>query len=56
MCLNCGCGELDERHKEGDIVRADLEKAARNHDMDAETAADNIHAAAKQMREAGRTG
>jgi len=48
MCINCGCGEVNERHKPGDITMQDLEKAARNHDMDVEKAADNIHDAARK--------
>jgi hypothetical protein len=53
MCMNCGCGEVHERHKPGDITYEDLQKAAQNHQMDAEKAADNIHASAKKMRESG---
>jgi hypothetical protein len=53
MCISCGCGEPNERHKEGDITYQDLQRAAANHDLDPEQAADNIHAAAKQEREKG---
>lgn len=28
MCMNCGCGELDKRHKETDITRDDVQRAA----------------------------
>lgn len=28
MCMNCGCGEPDKRHKETDIVRSDIQRAA----------------------------
>lgn len=28
MCMNCGCGELDTRHKETDLVREDVQRAA----------------------------
>ncbi len=51
MCMNCGCGQVNERHKPGDIVMDDLKRAAQNHNMDPEQAADNIHAAAKQQRD-----
>jgi len=27
MCLNCGCGEYDKRHKPSDITRGDLREA-----------------------------
>ena len=54
MCMNCGCGEVNERHKPGDIVLGDLEKAAENHGLEVEQAADNIHSAAKKLKEQGR--
>jgi hypothetical protein len=28
MCLNCGCGEPEARHKETDITLEDVEKAS----------------------------
>lgn len=54
MCMSCGCGKVDERHKPGDIVLDDLKKAAKNHDMEVEQTADNIHASAKELKEAGK--
>ena len=48
MCVNCGCDTPNERHTPGDITMQDLEKAAKNHDMDVEQAADNIHNAARK--------
>jgi hypothetical protein len=33
MCLNCGCGEYDERHKPSDITIEDLAKAAEGQGM-----------------------
>ena len=53
MCMNCGCGKVNDRHKPGDIILDDLKKAAKNHDMEVEEAADNIHGAAKEMKEKG---
>ncbi len=53
MCISRGCGEPNERHKPGDITMQDLEKAAQNHDLDVEQAADNIHNAAREAT--GRT-
>jgi hypothetical protein len=51
MCLNCGCGEYDERHKPSDITREDLAKAADGQGMQLkETIAnmkDSIEALAK---------
>jgi hypothetical protein len=51
MCISCGCGDRNERHHEGDITYTDLEKAATNAAIDPEKAADNIHAAAREMRD-----
>lgn len=53
MCMSCGCGKTNERHKPGDITLDDLKQAAQNANIDIEQAADNIHAAAKQERDAG---
>lgn len=52
--MNCGCGSPNERHKEGDITKDDMQRAAQNHGMDIEQAADNIHQAAREMRQAGQ--
>ena len=46
--MSCGCGEVNERHKPGDITLDDLKQAAQNHDMQVEQAADNIHDAARK--------
>ncbi len=54
MCMNCGCGEPNERHKPGDITLQDLQKAAQNHDLEVEQAADNIHDAARKLKQAGQ--
>jgi hypothetical protein len=54
MCLNCGCGTYEVAHKPGDITLKDLKKAATNHDMEVEKAADNIHAAARDLKLAGK--
>jgi hypothetical protein len=34
MCLNCGCGEYDERHKPSDITMEDIAKAAEGQGME----------------------
>lgn len=54
MCLNCGCGMYEQGHKPGDITLQDLKKAAANHDMEVEKAADNIHAGARELKQAGK--
>ncbi|MDQ6672379.1 MAG: hypothetical protein M3069_16820 [Chloroflexota bacterium] len=51
--MSCGCGEANERHKAGDIILDDLKKAAKNHDLEVEQVADNIHSSAKQMKDEG---
>jgi hypothetical protein len=42
MCVSCGCGEPNERHKPGDITYQDLENAAENHDLDIQQVVSNI--------------
>jgi hypothetical protein len=42
MCMNCGCGDVNTRHKRGDIILDDLEKAAKNHNMDVPQVVRNI--------------
>ncbi len=49
MCMNCGCGEYNERHKPTDITMDDMKAAAESQDMDIEQAADNIHQAARMI-------
>lgn len=55
MCMSCGCGDWNERHKPGDIILDDLKKAAQNSNIDVEKAADNIHDAARQVRSEDRS-
>jgi radical SAM superfamily enzyme YgiQ (UPF0313 family) len=54
MCMSCGCGEHNTRHKPGDIVLDDLKKAAQNYGLEVEQTADNIHDSAKKLKEAGQ--
>jgi hypothetical protein len=55
MCVSCGCGKPNERHKPGDITRDDLEKAAKNHDLDVQQVAKNIQQASQgASRSVGR--
>lgn len=42
MCMSCGCGEVNQRHKRGDITLSDLEKAGANHELDIATVVHNI--------------
>ena len=54
VCMSCGCGEHNTRHKPGDIVLDDLKKAAQNYGLEVEQTADNIHDSAKKLKEAGQ--
>ena len=54
MCMNCGCRQLNEKHKPTDITLDMLRAAAKGHDMDVEQAADNIHDAAREVRSGDR--
>ena len=50
MCLNCGCGQLDTRHKETDLVREDVRKAAQGQGSSmAETIA-NMERSLRELR------
>jgi hypothetical protein len=46
MCLNCGCGEYEKRHKPSDITLDDLKTAAKGQGMEVKQAAANIQEAA----------
>jgi len=54
MCLSCGCGEYNERHKPTDITLDDLKAAAAGHDMDVDKAAENIYEGATSSLREGR--
>jgi hypothetical protein len=49
MCMSCGCGKPNERHKPGDITQDDLEKAAQNSKIDLQTVAKNIQMSAQKL-------
>ena len=42
MCLNCGCGEYDKRHKPSDITMEDLKTAADGQGMELKQAGANM--------------
>lgn len=54
MCMNCGCGKNEERHKPTDITLSDLKAAAKGHNMKVEKVADNIHAGARALKKSGK--
>lgn len=53
MCMNCGCGDYNTKHKPSDITIDMLQAAAKGHDMEVEQAADNIHNGAREVRAKG---
>jgi hypothetical protein len=42
MCMNCGCGEPDERHQPTDITREDFQRAADGSGASLEEASRNM--------------
>ena len=55
MCMSCGCGEPNEKHGNPDhITLDDLKRAAKAAEIEPEQAADNIHDAAKKLKDEGR--
>ena len=50
MCLNCGCGEPDNRHQPSDIIREDVERAAEGQHMSLEETASNLLASLETIR------
>ncbi len=42
MCMNCGCGEPDERHQPTDITREDFQRAADGSGASLEQATKNM--------------
>jgi len=56
MCLNCGCGDVDTRHKDSDIVQQDIQKAADGQGMSKDETIQNIESSLQKMRsQAGST-
>jgi len=52
--MNCGCGDVETKHKPTDITLSQLKAAAKGHDMEVEEAADNIHNSARELKQAGK--
>lgn len=42
MCLNCGCGMPDTRHKDTDLTREDILRAANGQGMTVEETTSNL--------------
>ena len=50
MCLNCGCGEYQKRHKPTDITMDDLAMAAVGQWMQIRDAAANLQEAGRAIK------
>jgi hypothetical protein len=53
MCLNCGCGEYEKRHKPSDITMDDLKEAAHGQGMELGKAATNLEEAGRAIGQQG---
>jgi len=54
MCMNCGCGQPDDRHGNPDnITREDLERAAQANGQSFDQAVRNIEDASQSLRMEG---
>lgn len=51
MCLNCGCGEPETRHKPTDITADDLRKASADGALD--KTVQNMRASLEKMGQSG---
>ena len=54
MCMNCGCGEPDERHQPTDITREDFQRAADGSGLSLEKAAENMTASLEKVGSTNR--
>jgi hypothetical protein len=55
MCMNCGCGQLDTRHKDTDIVGQDIQKAADGQGLSKDETIGNLESSLGQLRSESRT-
>jgi hypothetical protein len=57
MCLNCGCGQLDERHgNEANMTASDVQRAADANGQDLSTSVQNMLAALDRIAMEERRG
>lgn len=54
MCMNCGCGEPDERHQPTDITREDFQRAADGSGATLEQATKNMTASLEKIASTNR--
>ena len=50
MCMNCGCGEVDTRHKDTDIVQQDIQQAADGQGVSQDETIQNLESSMQQIR------
>ncbi|HEY8798753.1 MAG TPA: hypothetical protein VIO85_12895 [Candidatus Dormibacteraeota bacterium] len=53
MCLNCGCGEYEKRHKPSDLTMEDLSTAAEGQGMELKQAVANMQESMKAIEKQG---
>lgn len=57
MCLNCGCGQLEERHgNEANMTASDVRRAADANGQDLSTSVRNMQAALDRIAAEDRPG
>ncbi|HYH92682.1 MAG TPA: hypothetical protein VD763_05930 [Candidatus Saccharimonadales bacterium] len=49
MCMNCGCGEPEKRHKPTDITTEDIQRAAEGGGISTDEATANLRKSLDQM-------
>lgn len=54
MCMNCGCGEPDERHQPTDITREDFQRAAEGSGVSLSQATENMTASLEKIGSTNR--
>ena len=54
MCMNCGCGEPDERHQPTDITREDFKRAAEGSGLSIDQATRNMTESMAKIQETNR--
>ena len=54
MCMNCGCGQLDDRHgSDANITRDDVMQASRSTGQDLRETASNLRSSLDQLVSSG---
>ena len=53
MCLNCGCGEYEKRHKPSDLTMEDVRTGADGQGMELKQAVANMQESMKAIEKEG---